>query len=85
MARLFLSSCRRVAIALIAIGAVAGLCLLYARFVEPTWLSVKTISLSNRPVVTLIHISDIHYKGDRKYLSKVVKIINKSRLRLLHR
>ena len=76
MARLFLSSCRRVAIALVAIGAVAGLCLLYARFVEPTWLSVKTISLSNPPVVTLIHISDIHYKGDRKYLSKVVKIIN---------
>jgi predicted MPP superfamily phosphohydrolase len=76
MARLFLSSCRRIAIALAWIGAVAALCLLYARFVEPTWLSVKTIALSNTPAVTLIHISDIHYKGDRKYLTRVVEIIN---------
>ncbi len=76
MARLFLRSCRRVAIALAFIGAVVGLCLLYARFIEPTWISVKTISLSDRPTVTLIHITDIHYRGDRKYLSKVVTLIN---------
>ena len=75
-ATLFICSCRRVAIALVSIGVAAALCLLYGRFVEPTWLSVKMISLSDTPVVTLIHISDIHYKGDRKYLSKIVTIIN---------
>ncbi len=76
IAKLLLRSSLRVGIGLLALGAAAGLCILYARFVEPEWLSVKTFSLSDSPTVTLIHISDIHYKGDRKYLSKVVETIN---------
>ena len=76
IAKLLLRSFLRVAIVLLSIGIIAILCILYARFVEPKWLAVKTFSLSNSPTVTLIHITDIHYKGDREYLSRVVETIN---------
>lgn len=76
IAKLILRSFLRVAIVLVFVGIAAILCVLYARFVEPKWLSVKTISLSDSPTITLIHITDIHYKGDRKYLSRVVETIN---------
>jgi len=54
------------------------LAILYARFIEPTWVTVNSRTLSKDPTTSLIHISDIHYKGDRKYLKKVVGIINKT-------
>jgi predicted MPP superfamily phosphohydrolase len=65
-----------VACTICVLSVVAGLCLAYARFIEPRWLAVRTVSLSDSPIVTLIHISDIHYKGDREYLSGVVATIN---------
>lgn len=76
MATLFRRSVLRVVIAIVSLCAIAGLCLLYARFVEPTWVTVKKISLSDSPAVTFIHITDIHYKGDRQYLTEVVDTIN---------
>jgi len=66
----------RVVVALVSLCAAAGLCILYARYVEPTWISVKTVTLSDSPTITLIHISDTHYKGNRDYLTEVVDIIN---------
>jgi len=67
-----------VGVAIIAICAIVAICYLYGRFVEAKWIKVKTVSLSDSPSITLIHISDTHYKGDKKYLSKVVKIINRT-------
>lgn len=63
-------------IVLLLSAVVTGLCVLYGRFVEPTWLTVKVVSLTDAPTITLIHISDIHYKGDRDYLCKVVDSIS---------
>ena len=54
----------------------AALCLAYARYVEPTWLRVRRITLSAVPTVRVIHVSDIHFSGDTQYLEKVVATIN---------
>ena len=59
------------------IAAVIALCIAYARFVEPTWLCVRHITLSPSPTVRVIHITDIHFKGDTQYLEKVVAVINR--------
>ena len=71
-----LRSFARMGALIITICAVIAICYLYGHFVEVKWIKVKSISLSDSPTVTLIHITDIHYKGDRKYLSKVVETIN---------
>lgn len=62
------------------IGVIAILlafCAAYARFVEPTWLCVRHITLATAPTVRVIHITDIHFKGDTQYLEKVVATINR--------
>ena len=66
----------RVLLAVGAILALLALCAAYARFVEPTWLRVRRVKLSPSPTVRVIHISDIHFKGDTRYLAKVVAAIN---------
>ena len=66
----------RVARAIGAIAVLGALCLAYARFVEPTWLCVRDVKLAPAPTVRVIHISDIHYKGNTRYLEKVVARIN---------
>ena len=68
----------RAGIAVLSVFVIGLLCFLYSRFIEPKWVAVRTISISDNPTLTLIHISDIHYKGDKSYLKKVVKIINKT-------
>jgi predicted MPP superfamily phosphohydrolase len=62
--------------ALAGLLAVAALIVVYAVAVEPHWVAVRTIRLAARPVVRLVHITDLHYKGDRAYLQRVVKRIN---------
>jgi predicted MPP superfamily phosphohydrolase len=48
-----------------------------ALFVEPEWLRVRTIRLSqDEPAHRFAHITDIHFKGDTDYLRKVVNRIN---------
>ena len=76
-AKLILRSALRVGIGIVAICVIAGLCVAYSFFIEPQWLTIKSVTLSESPTVTLIHISDTHYKGNRKYLTRVVETINK--------
>jgi len=54
----------------------AAICGVYARYVEPRWLCVRHITLSNPATVRVIHISDIHFSGDTRYLEKAVRTIN---------
>ena len=44
--------------------------------VEPKWITINKISLNPESTCRIVHFSDIHYKGDRSYLEKVVKKIN---------
>ncbi|MEI6809280.1 MAG: metallophosphoesterase [bacterium] len=52
------------------------LCAVYALFIEPTWLCVRQVKLSSVPTVRVIHISDIHFAGDSRYLEQMVASIN---------
>ena len=48
-----------------------------AKWIEPTWLKVRRVRIgSGQPAHRLVHFSDLHHKGDRKYLQTVVNIIN---------
>ena len=51
--------------------------LLEAVLIEPRWIQVTHVSLSDEPTHTLVHISDIHYKGSSAYLRRAVERINK--------
>ena len=54
------------------------LCLLwaYAAFVETRWIRVVQLSLSDSPSLKLVHITDLHHKGDQGYLDKIVRVVN---------
>jgi predicted MPP superfamily phosphohydrolase len=43
---------------------------------EPRWLKVKKIRIAKNPSHRLAHVTDLHHKGDREYLEKVVARIN---------
>src|SRR5271156_7098542 len=48
-----------------------------AKWLEPHWVKVRTIKLAEgKPSHRIIHITDIHHKGDRPYLESVVRKIN---------
>jgi predicted MPP superfamily phosphohydrolase len=47
-------------------------------WIEPNWLKVRKVSLTKeKPTHRFVHFTDLHYKGDRKYLESVVEEINK--------
>ncbi len=48
-----------------------------AKWIEPQWVKVRSIQLTRgKPSHRIIHITDIHHKGDRAYLESVVRKIN---------
>jgi predicted MPP superfamily phosphohydrolase len=48
-----------------------------ARWLEPSWLSVRRIRLAkDKPTHRFVHCTDIHHKGDRPYLESMVRKIN---------
>ncbi len=52
-------------------------CAADARYLEPTWLKVRRVRIgSSKPAHRLVNFSDLHHKGDRKYLQTVVDVIN---------
>lgn len=56
---------------------VLALFLFDAALIEPRWIKINYLKLANRPTHTLVHISDIHYKGNSSYLWRAVRRINK--------
>ncbi len=52
-------------------------CIVVAIFIEPHWIQVTRLSLGERPSLRIVHISDIHYKGDRSYLIRIVALVNR--------
>ncbi len=51
-------------------------CIVDATFIEPHWIKVTRLSLGERQSLRVVHISDIHYKGDRSYLMRIVALVN---------
>jgi hypothetical protein len=57
----------------------AAAIILYAFLWEPTWFAVRRIEISGLGGLRLVHLSDIHYDGGRRYLERVVASINAER------
>lgn len=54
----------------VAVAAEAFLC-------EPTWIKTPTVRIGEgKPTHRIAHFTDLHHKGDRAYLAKIIKIIN---------
>ena len=48
-----------------------------AFFLEPDWMKTRTITLSTgKPTHRIVHFTDVHHKGNRRYFESVVKRIN---------
>ncbi len=48
-----------------------------ARWIEPHWLKVNRLRLTEAsPVTRFVHFTDLHHKGDRSWLTSVVAHIN---------
>ena len=69
-------ACARVSKAVLGLTLLVVLCVAYSFLIEPRWLVVRHVVLKLPASVRVIHITDIHYKGDRDYLNKVVDRIN---------
>jgi len=69
---------RRLIAALVAGVPAAGAAAIAADglWLEPDWLKVQSLKLAARPRHRFVHFTDLHYKGDRAYLQKVVDAIN---------
>jgi predicted MPP superfamily phosphohydrolase len=48
-----------------------------AKWMEPTWLKVRRLRIgTGKPTHRFVHFTDLHHKGDRKYLQTVINVIN---------
>jgi hypothetical protein len=48
-----------------------------AAWIEPRWVKVRRLRLHwGKPACRVVHITDVHHKGDRAYLAGVVRMIN---------
>ncbi len=45
-------------------------------FIERKWVGIKTITVGKNPAHRIVHFTDVHHKGDRSYLSGVIRKIN---------
>jgi uncharacterized protein len=47
-----------------------------ARVIEPQWVKITRLRLSDKPTCRFVHFSDLHHKGDRAHTQSVVEMIN---------
>jgi predicted MPP superfamily phosphohydrolase len=48
-----------------------------AKLLEPTWLKIRHLKLSENPKQRFVHFTDLHHKGNVEYLESVIKTINR--------
>jgi len=51
-------------------------CAVDAFLIEPHWIRIERLSFGDSPSVRVVHISDIHYKGDSTYLLRIIEQVN---------
>lgn len=51
-------------------------CMVDAFLIEPHWINITRLSFGDHPSVRVVHISDLHHKGNRSYLMRIVATIN---------
>jgi predicted MPP superfamily phosphohydrolase len=48
-----------------------------ALWIEPRWIKIRKVRLvRGKPAHRLVHFTDLHHKGDRKFLQRVIRKIN---------
>lgn len=57
-------------------GVVTVGCILEPIFIEPYWFKVKFLRLSEKATHRVVHLSDIHHKGNSAYLKKIIAAVN---------
>lgn len=53
-----------------------AVCLVEGSLIERKWLRTSHLRLADTPSLRLVHFTDLHYKGDMNYLSRVIQRIN---------
>jgi predicted MPP superfamily phosphohydrolase len=71
-----ISKRRAIAFALLSVPLALLFCVLYARFWEAEWLRIRRLRVDTLASLRIVHFSDLHFKGDERYLGKVVRTIN---------
>jgi predicted MPP superfamily phosphohydrolase len=52
-------------------------CLLEPVLIEPYWVTIQKLSINGKSVGSrIIHLTDVHHKGNRAYLQNVVNTVN---------
>jgi len=59
-----------------ALLAAPGALALDARAIEPQWVKLTRLRLSDKPTHRFVHFSDLHHKGDCAHTQSVVNLIN---------
>jgi predicted MPP superfamily phosphohydrolase len=67
---------RRVCTVLLVVACGIVALLVEAFLVEPRWVVVREKTLTATPVCRLVHISDLHHRGNRAHLAGVVERVN---------
>jgi hypothetical protein len=52
-------------------------CTVDAFFVEPHWIKIDRLSFGEHQSLRVVHISDLHYNGERSYLMRIVATVNR--------
>lgn len=52
-------------------------CLADGLLLEPGWIAAREVVVGADPTRTLVHFTDLHYKGDQAHLAKIVAMINR--------
>ncbi len=61
----------------LALCALPSVCIVDSFLLEPDWIRTRLIKLGGpRPIHRLVHFTDLHYKGDRALLQRLVDKIN---------
>ena len=56
--------------------AILSLCAAYPFFIEPYWLTVKHLRLSENPGCRIVHFTDMHYSGNECFWNRIAGKIN---------
>lgn len=52
-------------------------CAVDAFLIEPHWIRIEHLAFGPHPSLRIVHISDLHYKGDHAYVARVVDQVNR--------
>jgi predicted MPP superfamily phosphohydrolase len=74
---------RKLNLVLAVLLVVVVMSVVYALLIEPHWVRVVHLTLADPSSMTLVHLADLHYKGDQPYLDKVFRLVKEAKADLV--